>query len=136
MPLQTRLVLTPKAGGSSVNIHGCKNQINYVTIIGDRFRRSGAGQAGYQTLGSDCDESSLDIWHACATLAEGAALTIALNALIYRVVAVTYKEYSALTCIVKGVNVTKLAATRGSIISGSTAATFRLEATIKLEHTP
>ena len=136
MPLQTRLVLTPKAGGSSVNLHGCQGQIKYVATIGDRFRRPGAGQAGYQTLGSDCPESSLDVWHACATQAEGSALVVALNNLIYKVVAVTYKEFAGLTCIITGVDIVKLVATRGSIISGSTAATFRLEATIKLEHAP
>lgn len=136
MPLQTRLTLSLLAGGSPVYLHGCSGQIQYVATIGDRFRRPGAGQAGYQTLGSDCPESSLDVWHACATQAEGAALVVALNNLIYKVVSVTYKEFAGLKCIVTGVDVSKLVATRGSIITGSTPATFRLEATIRLEHTP
>lgn len=136
MPLQTRLTLSLLAGGSPVYLHGCKKQINYVVTIMDRFRRPGAGQAGYQTLGMDCPESSLDAWHACANQAEGSALIVALNNLIGEVVSVTYKEFSGLKCIVTGVIITKFVATRGPIISGSTPATFRLEATITLDHTP
>ena len=136
MPLQTRLTLSQLAGGSPVYLHGCYRQINYVTTIVDRFRRPGAGQAGYQTLGMDCPESSLDIWHACANQSEGSVLIVALNNLIGKVVSVTYKEFTGLKCIVLGVDISKFVATRGPIITGSTPATFRLEATIRLEHTP
>jgi hypothetical protein len=136
MPLTTRLTLTPLSGGSSVSLHGCSGQIHYVATVGERFRRPGAGQAGYQTLGRDCKESTLSVWHALSTQAEGDALIKSLQLLVFKVVSVTYKEYSAVKCIITDVNIDKLVATRGSIITGSTPAAFRLEATIKLEQTP
>ena len=136
MALQTRLLMTPLSGGASVSLHGCSGQIQYVSTIGERFRRPGSSQAGYQTLGRDCPESTLTVWHALATLAEGDALVKSLYLLKYKVVAVTYKEYSAVKCIITDVTIEKITATRGSIITGSTPAAFRLEATIKLEQTP
>lgn len=136
MALITRLTLTPQSGGAPVSLHGCQGQIKYVATIGERFRRPGAGQAGYQTLGKDCPESSLDVWHGCATLAEATALNVSLLALRYLPVTVTYKEFAGLKCIITDVDIAKIVATRGSIITGSTPALFRLEATIKLEHTP
>lgn len=81
-------------------------------------------------------ESPLKVWHAFSTLAEGDALVVTLNKLVSKTVGVTYKEYAGLKCIVTGFDLSLLRATRGSIITGSTPAAFRLEATIKLEHTP
>ena len=136
MSLQTNITLTPTTGGTAVALHGCKGQILLSVRQGARFRRPSSSAAGYQHIGSDAPSSVLEIWHATATIAAAKAVVALLNSLVYSLVSVTYKEHTGLRCVVTGIEITKLVATRGSIITGSTPALARIEGTITLEHAP
>lgn len=136
MSLQTRLLITPIGGGTAVSLHGCRGQILLSVRQGQRFRRPVGSAAGYYRLGNDAPESSLEFWHATASLAAAQTVVDSLNALVYSLTSITYKEHTGLACVITGVTIDKLVGTRGSIITGSTAAAARIEGKITLEHVP
>jgi len=140
MPLITNLSLAID-GGATINIHGATGQIHLTTGQVERFRRPAGLGAGYQVMGADTRPSELEFWNAFSSVATAKSFIDSLNALKpspsnAKAVKVTYKEYTALRCIVMDVEIKKSIACRGSIITGSTAATWRVEGVITLEYAP
>jgi len=136
MALIPQLIIVRESGGGNLTLHGAHGDIHLSRVQGERFRRPVAKRAGYQRLGEDCPESSLTFWHACADKAAAAALIVQLNALAYQPCKVTFKEYTGLRCVVKSYEIERSVACRGTIITGTTAATWRVEGKIVLEHAP
>lgn len=133
MTLAAQLVIRKESGGTPVSIHGAHGQLHLTTVRGERFRRPVAVRAGYQRLGEDVDESTLEYWQACATSPAANAFINTVNALCYQSVIVDWKEYSDVRCVVTSTKVTLSRACKGPLITGSTYATWRVEGTITLE---
>jgi hypothetical protein len=135
--LIARLTMSPVGkGGSPVIAHGATGHITQPVALIERFRRPGAQQAGYQTIGRDVQASTLQLWFATTDAAAAKLYTDSLEALQGTVVKLAYKEHTSLPVVVTRVEITRSSPTRGSIISGATAATWRVEASVTVEPSP
>lgn len=136
MTLANNFTMTKVNGGLLVGLHGAHGVIHRSAPQGSRFRRPVAMKAGYQRLGQDVKESTIEFWHACSSKADASTKIDVLNTYPYQVVTVLHAQDTNLRCVVTGVDFTMSKACKGPLISGTTYATWRLEGTITLEYAP
>ena len=136
MAMSSRVQFAPvNRDDKAVAFHGGSGVVNGFRRVGSRWRRPAALAAGYQRAGSDAPPSRITVWKACSTLEEAKNTREAAESLAYGAYKLTYREHAGTPVVVTEVEVSRIVATRGPIVTGTTRATYRVEATITLEVT-
>lgn len=136
MAMSNRVQFAPvNREDKAVAFHGGTGVVHGRRRVGSRWRRPAALSAGYQRTGSDVIPSRITVWKACATQDEARLAREAVESLAYGAYKLTYREHAGTPVVVTEVEVSRIVATRGPIVTGTTRATYRVEATITLEVT-
>jgi hypothetical protein len=130
-------ITCPELNGQALIVHGMSGWIAGLQDRPDKFARRGGAGSGAQSLGTMAKESTVTLWVACITNPIAMDTADFLEAIQGKVVKIFDQHARTLPRVrVWESTVAKPLRCAGPPVSGTSRATYRVEATLVLERLP